>query len=61
MQIFSYCKIYVLDKNSAEGSVVPGKDLVTKKYTKGHYSINNVGGVKVLVLYTSFDNASYLY
>ena len=31
------------------------------KFTKGHNSIKSVGGVTVLVLFTSSDNALYLY
>ena len=31
------------------------------KFTKGHNSIKSLGGVKVLVLCTSSDNALYLY
>ena len=38
--------------------VAPGKDHVATKFTKRHKS---VGGVKVLVLCTSSDNALYLY
>ena len=30
------------------------------KFTKGHNSLKNEGGVKVLVLYTASDNALYL-
>ena len=48
-------------KNSAKGDVAPGKDIVTRKFTKGHNAVNSVGGVKVLVLFTSSDNALYLY
>ena len=40
---------------------VPGKDHVTMKFMKGHNSIKNVGGVKVLVLCLLSDNALYLY
>ena len=31
------------------------------KFSKGHYSINSVGGVMVLVLSTSSDGVIYLY
>ena len=31
------------------------------KFSKGHNFVKNVGGVTVLVLCTSFDNALYLY
>ena len=31
------------------------------KFTKGHNSVKSVGGVKLLVLCTSSDNALYLY
>ena len=31
------------------------------KFVKGHTSIKNVGGIMVLVLCISFDNALYLY
>ena len=48
-------------KNSAEGYAAPGKDHVTMKFTKGHNSVKDVGGVKVLVMCTSSDNALYLY
>ena len=40
---------------------MPGKDYVTMKFTKGHNSLKSVGGVKVIVLSTSSDNALYLY
>ena len=45
------------NKNSAKGYFAPGKDHVTK----GHNSVNNVGGVMVLVLSTLCDNALHLY
>ena len=32
-----------------------------RKISKGHNSINNVGGVSVLVLCTASDNGLYLY
>ena len=31
------------------------------KFAKGHNSVKNVGGVMILSLCTSFDNALYLY
>ena len=31
------------------------------KFSKGHNSVNSVGGVMVLVLSTLSDNVSYLY
>ena len=31
------------------------------KLSKGHSSVKNVGGVKVLILCTSSDSALYLY
>ena len=31
------------------------------KFSKGHHSVKNVGGVKVLVLCVLSDNALYLY
>ena len=34
---------------------------VIVKFAKGHNSIKHVGGVVVLVLCTSFDDALYLY
>ena len=51
----------ISNKNSAKGYVVPGKDHVTMKFTKGHNSIKTVGGVKVLVLCTSSNNVLYMY
>ena len=42
-------------------NVMPGKDHVTIKFTKGHNSVKSIDGVKVLVLCTSSDNAFYLY
>ena len=44
-----------------KGYVTPGKDHVTMKITKGHNSVESVGGVNVLVLCTSSDNALYMY
>ena len=34
---------------------------MTRKFTKGHYSVKSVGRVKVLVLCTSSVSALYLY
>ena len=31
------------------------------KFTKGHYSVESVGEVTVLILFTSSDNALHLY
>ena len=31
------------------------------EFAKGHNSVKNLGGVMVLVLFTSFDDAIYLY
>ena len=31
------------------------------KFSKGHNSVNSVGGIMVLVLSTSSDGVSYLY
>ena len=42
-------------------AMLPEKDHVTMKFTKGHNSVKGVGGVKVLVLCTSSDTALYLY
>ena len=33
----------------------------TLKFAKGHNSVKNVGGVMVLILCVSFDDALYLY
>ena len=35
--------------------------IIILQYSKGHNSVNSVGGVMVLILSTSFDNVLYLY
>ena len=37
-----------------------GKNHATMKFTKGNNSVKSVGGVQILVLFISSDNALYM-